>query len=72
MIKISQVLVFDFTTPFSGCLQGRIWNLVEHLQWRFSAKILNSFKLLTIFAKKAPSQMLDLVENRLLAKALEN
>ena len=40
------------TVPFSCCLQMRIWNLVEHLQWSFFSKILNSFKLLTIFAKK--------------------
>ena len=72
MRKIAKVLVFHFTTPFSGSLQGHIQNLVEHLQWRFFAKILNSFKLITIFAKKASSQMLNLVENRLLAKGLEN
>ena len=34
-------------------------------------KILNSFKLLTIFEKKAPSQMFDWVENRSLAKGLK-
>ena len=33
----------------------------------FSAKILSGFKLLIIFTKKAPSQMFDWVENRLLA-----
>ena len=33
----------------------------------FLAKTLNGFKLLTIFTKKAPSQMFDWVENRLLA-----
>ena len=33
----------------------------------FFAKILNSFKLLTIFEKKIPSQMFDWVENRNLA-----
>ena len=31
VIKVSQVLVFHFTTPFSACLQKRIYNLVEHL-----------------------------------------
>ena len=36
----------------------------------FSAEILNGFKLLTIFEKKAPSQMFDWVENRRLAKGL--
>ena len=35
------------------------------------AKIRNSFKLLTIFAKKVPSQMLNWVENRLLAEGLK-
>ena len=35
----------------------------------FFAKILNGFKLLTIFVKKAPSQMFDWVENRLLASS---
>ena len=29
----------------------RIWNLVEHLQWSFFAKILKTFKLLTVFTK---------------------
>ena len=37
----------------------------------FFAKTLNSFKLLTNFAKKAPSQMFDWVENRRLAKGLK-
>ena len=37
----------------------------------FFAKILNSFKLLTILAKKAPLQMFDWVEKRLLAKGLK-
>ena len=35
------------------------------------AKILNGFKLLTIFTKEAPSQMFDWVEKRLLAKGLK-
>ena len=38
----------------------------------FFAKILNSFKLLTVFAKEVSSQMLGWVENRLLAKGLKN
>ena len=37
----------------------------------FFAKILNSFKLLTIFEKKIPSQMFDWVENRNLAEGLK-
>ena len=40
-IKISQVLVFHFTTLFSDCLQSRIENLVEHLHWCFFAEIVN-------------------------------
>ena len=47
MIKISQTLVFHFTTPFSGCLQRS--NIYKGA---FFAKILNGFKLLTLFAKK--------------------
>ena len=71
VIKVSQVLVFHFTTPFSGSWQSRIKNIVEHLQWSFSAKIPNGVKLLTIFARKAPSRMFDWVENRLLAKGFK-
>ena len=37
----------------------------------FFAKILNRFKLLTIFAEKAPSPMFGWVENSLLAKDLK-
>ena len=37
----------------------------------FFAKILTGFKLLTILAKKAPSQMFVWVGNRLLAKGLK-
>ena len=37
----------------------------------FFVEIFNEFKLLTIFAQKAPSQMLEWVENRLLAKGLK-
>ena len=37
----------------------------------FIAKILNSFKLLTIFAKQAPSQMFEWVKNKLPAKSLK-
>ena len=32
----------------------------------FFVKVMNDFKLLTIFGKKAPSQMFDWVESRLL------
>ena len=61
--NVYRALVFHFTTLFSGLLQRRIKKLVEHLQWSFFTKILNGFKLFTIFAKKAPSQILNWVEN---------
>ena len=48
----------------------RTWsNIYNEL---FFAKILKSFKLLTVFAKEDPLQMLDWVENRLLTKSLKN
>ena len=59
VIKISQVLVSDFTTPFSGSLQGGIYKNTKQLE-------------AAIFSKEAPSQMLEWVENRLLAKGLKN
>ena len=37
----------------------------------FFLKILNRFKLLTIFEKKVPSQMFDWVKNKSLAKDLK-
>ena len=66
--KFVSSLVFHFTTPFIGCLQRLV---VEHVQWKFFAEILNGFKLLTIFAKKAPSQMFEWVENKLLVKGFK-
>ena len=65
-----QVLVFHFTAPFSSCLQRRIQNLAEHLQVSFLCED-TGFKLLTILAKTAPSQMFNWVGNRLLAKGLK-
>ena len=65
---VSQVLVFHFTAPFSGYL-FRTWP--NNYKGAFFAKILTSFKLLTIPAKKAPSQMFDWVGNRLLTKDLK-
>ena len=70
-IKVSRVLVFHFTTPFSGCFQRRIQNLVDICNGPLFVKIPNSVKLLTIFARKGPSQMFDWVENRLLAKSFK-
>ena len=69
--KVYRVLVFHFTTLFSGLFQRRIKKLVEHLQWSFFTKTLNGFKLLTIFAKKAPSQILNWVENSPRVKGLK-
>ena len=71
MTTVSQVLPFHFTTPFSGCLRSvsRTWPKIY--EGAFFAKILNGFKLLTIFAKKSPLQMFDWVENRILAKGLK-
>ena len=67
IIKFSQVLVFHFTTPSSGCLEA-------HLErgWTSKMELLpNDVRLLTILARKAPSQMFDWVENRLLAKSFK-
>ena len=49
----SQGFSFSLYCTFSGCLQRRVQNLVEHLRWRFFTKILNGFKLLTFFAKSS-------------------
>ena len=62
--KISQLLVFHITTPFSGCLKSRISDWSNIFNGTFYSKILSAFKLLTIFAKKASSQMSEWVENR--------
>ena len=69
VIKISQVLVFHFTTPFCGyTLQRRIYNMVEHLQWSFFCENTYQCWAVNFFARKAPSQMFDWVENRFLVK----
>ena len=47
---VSQVLVFHFTTPFSGCLQRRITAWPN--KGAFFAKILNGFNLLIFSQKK--------------------
>ena len=52
LTKVSQILVSHFTTPFSSCLQRRIWCSTGDYYGNFFAKILNDFKLLTFFAKK--------------------
>ena len=59
MIKISQVLVYYFTTPlsttpFSGVLTEAYLESGRTSTMEFFAEILNSFKVLTIFLKKAP------------------
>ena len=75
MIKVSQVLVFHFTTLYyySNLLLVpayrsvfRTWSNINN--GVFFAKIFNSFKLFTIFGGKAQFKMSDWVENRLLAK----
>ena len=72
MIKVSQALVFHFTTPFSVCFReahlepGRTSTMDL-----FFVKIPNCVKLLTIFGRKAPSQMFHWVENRVLAKGFK-
>ena len=68
MIKVLQVLVFHFTMPFSGRIQRRWLNIYNEA---FFAEIPNGVKLLTIFARKAPSQTFDWVENRFLAKGFK-
>ena len=78
-IIYKRISLGHFTAPFSSCLQSCIYNLVEYLQWIFfegeaggvGAKLMNVSKLLTNFNKKVPLQMLDWVENRLLAKGLK-
>ena len=75
VIKVSQVLVFHFTTLYYysnlllvAAYRGvfRTWSNINN--GAFFTKIFNSFKLFTIFGRKAPSKMFDWVENRLLAK----
>ena len=57
VIKIPQVLIFHFTTPFSGCTLQR--RMVEHLQWSFFAKIPNGVKLLTFSQEKLHPRCLN-------------
>ena len=45
-------------------------NPVEHLRWSFFEEIINSFQLLTVFTKKAPSQIFNWVLNMPLEKKL--
>ena len=44
--------------------QCRIYNLVKHLQWSPSVRVVNGFSGLTIFPKKAPSQMFDWIPSK--------
>ena len=56
VVKVSQVLVFHFTTPFSCCLQRRISNLVEHLQslqWSFFCENTYRYWAVNYFRKKS-------------------
>ena len=45
-------LVTRVSSIFQTLSQKPIFNPVEHLRWRFFVKIVNSLKLLSIFAKK--------------------
>ena len=45
-------LVARVSLIFQNLNQKPIFNPVEHLQWRFFVKIINSLKVLSIFAKK--------------------
>ena len=59
MIKISQVLVYYFTTrlstaPFSGVLTEVYLESGRASSMEFFVEILNSFKVLTISSKKVP------------------
>ena len=65
--QFSQFLVVHFTTPFIGVF--KTW--LNIYKGTFFAKILHCFKLLTILAKKALSQMFNLVGNRLLNEGLK-
>ena len=56
VVKVSQVLVFHFTAPFSCCLQRRISNLVEHLQslqWSFFCENTYRYWAVNYFRKKS-------------------
>ena len=46
-------LVTRVSSIFQTLSQKPIFNPVEHLHWRFFVKIVNSLKLLSIFAKKS-------------------
>ena len=70
-VKISQVLLFTLLHLLVAAYRGvfRTWSNIYN--GAFFAKIFNCFKLLTIFVEKAPSQMFDWIENRLLARSLK-
>ena len=71
VIKVSQVLVFTLLHLLVAVYSGafRIW--LNICNGAFFAKLPNGVKLLTIFPRKAPSQMFDLVENRVRAKGFK-
>ena len=71
VIKISQVLVFTLLNLLVATYRDvfRTWSNIYN--GAFSAKMFNGFKLLTIFVKKAPSQMFDWVKSKLLTKGLK-
>ena len=59
VIKIYQGLIFNLLHLLVAAYRGvfRTWSNIYNAA--FFAKILNDFKLLTIFAKKAPSQLFE-------------
>ena len=71
MTTVSQVLVFTLLHLLVAAYRGVFKTWPNIFKGAFFAKILNSFKLLTILTKKAASQMFDWVGNRFLAKGLK-
>ena len=65
------VLLFTLLHVLLAAYRDVFRTLSNIYKGAFFAKILNSFKLLTIFEKKIPSQMFDWVENRNLAEGLK-
>ena len=72
MIKFSQVLVFHFTTSFSGCLQkGCLEPGGTSTRELFLRKHLTALRYQLFSKKKAPWQIFDRVERKDLAESLK-
>ena len=63
--------IFPLCLTFKYLLTETYLNLINIYNDAFLDKIFDDFKLLTVFAKKAPSKMFDNIENMLLAKGLK-